>query len=265
VTVDSIVLVVPAPTGTTSRLLRGRRRNIAFTVALVGVDGAGKTTVARELERRSPIPARYVYMGGNPEAATHLLPTTRLIRAARRARGTSSSGDFPQLTEQQKPPLRRGFVHAAHEAAWIVNRIAEEWYRQLVVYAHLLSGKMVILDRHYYADYYASDIAPGARRSLARAVHGFLLSRIYPRPNLVVFLDAPPAVLLARKGEGTITYLTRRRADYLALGASLRNFAIVDATRPPASVASSVLELVQRYVGTGTVADGAAEAHERDA
>ena len=37
-----------------------------FTVALVGSDGAGKTTIARSLEKTSSLPVKYMYMGLSP-------------------------------------------------------------------------------------------------------------------------------------------------------------------------------------------------------
>src|SRR3712207_8707740 len=47
--------------------------------------------------------------------------------------------------------------------------------------------------------------------------HGFVLAHVYPKPDLVVYLDAPPEVMLARKGEGSVEALARRRGEYLAL------------------------------------------------
>ena len=103
-----------------------------------------------------------------------------------------------------------------------------------------------MFDRHFVADYHAYDIA-GSGRPLARRVHGWVLSRAYPHPDLVVFLDAPAEVLYARKGEGTIASLTRRRADYLSLadrglgGA----FAVVSATQPLPAVVEEVATLIR--------------------
>jgi hypothetical protein len=173
------------------------------------------------------------------------------MRAIRRRRGTARAGDFPTEVVSRPRSGVRAALASLHTAAWLTNRITEEWYRQLVVWRHLAAGRIVILDRHYYADYHASDVAPGAARTAGRRVHGFLLAHVYPKPDLVIFLDAPPAVLLARKGEGTIEYLAQRRADYLALQGSVRHFVVVDAAHPLDVVSQRVAEVVVGFARTG--------------
>ena len=51
------------------------------TVAIIGADGAGKSTVAKALEGSMPLPTKYIYMGANIESANIALPTSRLIQA----------------------------------------------------------------------------------------------------------------------------------------------------------------------------------------
>jgi thymidylate kinase len=78
-------------------------------------------------------------------------------------------------------------------------------------------------------------------------VHGFLLEHVYPKPDLVVFLDAPPAVLLARKGEGTLESLERRRQEYLDLAARTPHFVTVDAARPLDEVTQEVAAAISAF------------------
>src|SRR5215211_3803381 len=61
------------------------RRSLA--VALIGPDGAGKTSITRRVAELLPVPSRTIYMGVNLESSTLMLPTTRLILTAKRARG----------------------------------------------------------------------------------------------------------------------------------------------------------------------------------
>jgi thymidylate kinase len=220
------------------------------TVALVGLDGAGKTTVAKRLERSLPVPTRYVYMGLNRDASTHVLPTTRIVRAVRGARAraragraapvtTGSAGTVPDGGGVPMAP-RRGRLGTAVRLA---NRLAEEWFLQMVVWFHQARGRVVIIDRHFLSDFYGTDVL-AQERTLGRRLHGLALARFYPKPDLMVFLDAPPEVVFARKGEGTIESLTDRREDYLRLRDVVPRFAVVDADRPVDDVEGDVARLI---------------------
>lgn len=220
-----------------------------FTVALIGPDGAGKTTIARALERDADLRAQYIYMGVNWEASNHLLPTTRVMRSLRRARGIRDTGGPPERpTEQpQARPLPRRLLRGGWTAFALANRIAEEWYRQILAWLHVRRGGVVVFDRHFFSDYHADDVDAARRRSLDRRIHGYLLARVYPQPQLVVFLDAPAEVLHARKGEGTIESLERRRQDYLRLADAGPSFTIVDAAQPLDEVTADVAAAIRSF------------------
>jgi thymidylate kinase len=183
-------------------------------------------------------------MGVSPDASNRMLPTTRAWRALAHTRGRRADGGGPP------PPPGKASGPAIKRALRLANLLAEEWYRQLIVWYYKARGIVVILDRHWFADYHAHDIAAGPGRSLDRRIHGFLLSRLYPQPDLVVFLDAPPEVLLSRKGEGTIDDLARRREDYLRAGAAIAHFMIVDATRPVDDVTGELAGVIRRLAGS---------------
>ena len=221
-----------------------------FTLALIGPDGAGKTTVARRLAEVLPLPVTYLYMGVSPESSNLLLPTTRLVHAVRRARGGAADNGGPRDSRRPDgaPPRSRvkRSLKAGRSFLRLANRLAEEWQRALVASLQRRRGAIVIFDRHFFADYYAYDVAP-ERRSPARRLHGFVLSRLYPKPDLVFYLDAPAETLLRRKGEGTLDSLARRRREYLDLGRVMRNFAVVDADRPLDDVVGEVAALVEGF------------------
>jgi thymidylate kinase len=226
-----------------------------FTVALIGPDGAGKTTVARELEHSLEMPAKYLYMGVNWDASNHLLPTTRLVQAVRRARGKAPGAGGPPPSSPVVTPSRgsaRRILRTVWSALSLANRVGEEWYRQLVAWSYVRRGVVVIFDRHFFSDYHAHDIAGSASRTLNRRIHGFLLSSVYPKPRLVVYLDAPAELLFDRKGEGTLEFLERRRQDYLELRAHTRNFVTVDASRPLDEVVRNVAGAIESFASSNS-------------
>jgi thymidylate kinase len=226
-----------------------------FTVALIGPDGAGKTTIGRQIEHVLPLPVKYVYMGVNLDSSNHMLPTTRLIKAIKRARGAApdvTGPPDPNRIRARPKGLARRTLAGLKSTLRMTNRIAEEWFRQFLAWYYQWSGNIVLFDRHFFSDYYAYDIANnGADRRFSDRVHGFLLERVYPKPDLVIYLDAPAEVLFARKGEGTVAALERRRQEYLAMRDVVKHFAVVDASQPQEAVARDVTKLIWDFYNTG--------------
>jgi thymidylate kinase len=226
----------------------GAAQKRAFTVAIVGPDGAGKTTVARRLQEVLPAPVAYIYMGINPDSSNMMLPTTRLLHAVRRARGAQPDRAGPRDSRRPDPPpprrAVRGALRTSRSFLRLGNCLAEEWYRALLAARYRRRGAIVVFDRHFFADYYAYDVAHASRRTTSRRLHGFVLSRLYPQPDLTIYLDAPAAVLLERKGEGTLDSLARRRDEYVELGGVMHSFALVDASRPLDEVTEEVARLI---------------------
>ena len=222
----------------------GRR---AFTVAVIGADGSGKTTVARQLIAGSGRPMTYVYLGPAIASSNHALPTTRLIaHLRRRALGGKPSASDPTTTllpaDQQKR-LPRGRIL---KALGLINRIAEEWYRQLIVLYHHLRGRIVVCDRHFIYEY-GVDVTDDSREILSVRIHNWVLRKFYPRPDLTLFLDAPVDLLYRRKPEWPIAFLEEQRHRIIEQGRVTPNFFDVDASAPLESVLETVEELIERF------------------
>ena len=221
-----------------------------FTVALVGADGAGKSTIARSLPEHLPFPSTYLYMGVASASSNHALPTTRLAHAVRRSLGRREDHGPPDAAATDGTGAsRRGPVGDARAILRLANRLAEEWYRQGLVWSARGRGRVVVFDRHFYLDFHAHHIAPadGPPRHWTDRLHGRLLDRTYPRPDLVIHLDAPPEVLFARKGEGTLEALARRQAEYVAIAPEFADFVVVDAGQPLDVVRAQVVDVIVEY------------------
>lgn len=221
------------------------------TVALIGADGAGKTTVGRRIEAEHALPLKYIYMGVNPETSNHMLPTTRLVLAIKRFMGKASHVGGPPDPSRRKPPPKGIVKRALRGVKGVLrttNLLAEEWYRQLLGWWYQRCGFIVVFDRHFFWDYHAHDVegdGDGAPRSLAKRMHAYFLTKLYPKPDLVVLLDAPAEVLYARKREGTIELIERRRQEYFRLKEHAARFAVVDASLPLDLVVRGVIDAIR--------------------
>jgi thymidylate kinase len=219
-----------------------------FTVALVGPDGAGKTTISRRLLETLDLPLCYIYMGINLEASNVMLPTTWLQYKLKARQGTLDMGG-PRDINKSKPlpknPIKRT-IFELKSALRMANLMAEEWYRQLVISLNVRRGKIVLFDRHFLFDYYYHDVVQKwGERPLSSKLHGWMLKNFYPRPDLVIFLDAPAAVLFARKGEGSVELIEQRRQEYLQMRDLFKEFVTLDATQPQEKVVQEAARLIR--------------------
>ena len=221
-----------------------------FTIALIGPDGTGKSTISKKLQGLLPLPTKYIYMGINQEATNFTLPTTLLWKKIKRAsgRGTDMGGppDPNRLQPPPKNPLKR-MVRELKSGLWIANLLAEEWYRQFVTWYYISHGYVVIFDRHFYFDYYKYHIANRVGRTFGERAHGFVLNRIFPKPDLVIFLDAPAEVLFARKQEGSVELLEQRRQEYNQFQGKVKRFVTIDTTQSVDEVANQVCNVIMDF------------------
>lgn len=219
------------------------------TVALIGADGSGKTTICRHLQNEQPSRFKYIYMGVNADASNLALPTTRLSRKLQLARGkeTAMGGPpNPTITKNRPNGFLRQTAGGLKSSLRVANLLAEEMFRQAAAWSFQLRGYIVLFDRHYYFDYYAYDIVEnGSSRPISRRIHGFFLGHVYPRPDLVIVLDAPSAILFARKGEGSPELVESRRQEYLQLKDKTEHLVIIDASQSLEKVIREVSVAIQ--------------------
>ncbi len=222
------------------------------SIALIGGDGAGKTTLARMLVEAAPQRLHYLYMGVNVESSNVALPTSRLISVLKRRRNGDSASAVPSAGRNKGGnPLRN--------ALRLINRLAEEWFRQAVSWFHQMRGRLVIYDRHFLFDF-AKELDQSKRLPLSKRLHLWHLQHLYPVPDLVIFLDVPPRVLLARKGEATAQWLADHRRAVLKMGKGFANFHRIDADRALPDVFQDVAATVERFRNSPTPRKGATEA-----
>ncbi len=180
-------------------------------VALLGPDGAGKSTLARVLSSTPKLRTCTVYMGSvppRPRFPFGLLPSldARLQRL--------------YAAEQDAAiPLHDRALRKAQSLAYALTQcllMALALYRRA-------TGWLVIFDRYSYD----SRIKVPARRASLRER---LLRAVSPGLDLILILDAPGLMLFARKKEHSPEYLERNREAYRILARQLPHATVLDAS-----------------------------------
>jgi thymidylate kinase len=222
------------------------------TVALVGGDGAGKTTIAKYLEKSAQFPCKYLYMGVSPLSSNRALPISRLARFLKiRSYKKAISGKGKNPAQQPSShnlyyrQVKRGPIF---QYARLLNRLIEASYRHFLAMVYQLRGYIVIFDRFFTFEAVlgANSSQAGGKRRIVRLEY-WLMKNLFPEPDLVIYLDAPPEILYQRKGEATLEYLAKRTTAMLLHGKNMDNFIRVDAVQPLDHVLADVTNCILEF------------------
>jgi thymidylate kinase len=121
-----------------------------------------------------------------------------------------------------------------------LRRLARQWGRSGMARLYRARGQLVIFDRHTYDEL----LVPSDHHSWLKRWRRWLLTLGSPKPDLVIFLDAPGDVLYARKGEHSPDFLEQRRQAYLRLLSKLPNLVIIDAVQDADHVRHQAMALI---------------------
>lgn len=193
--------------GAASRGPRLSVRRRAPIVALVGPDGAGKSTVIEDVAALIPLGVRVAYLGN---------------------RGTGRPGRGGGVSRS-----------ASRETAGVLKDTARAARRLAREHWAAARGSIVLCDRHP-----KELLAVRPRRPRpAAALERFLVRRLLPWPDALIVLQAPAEVLHSRKPEHPVERLEEWLRSYRAeLGP--RGAAFVDTTAPREETVRQVSELV---------------------
>ncbi len=220
----SAPLSARALAGELRRCVRRALRPTGLTVAVLGPDGSGKSSVIeRMLADLAPVFRRTLRL--------HLRP--RLVGA-----GRAPAGD---ATAPHALPARGTAASLAKLALFLADYIAGHALR---IWPLKCRSALVVFDRHY------RDLAVDARRYRYGGPLALVrwAARFVPGPDLWVVLDAPAAVLQARKREVPAAESERQRTAYRELAEHLPNGVVVDAAQELLPAAMEAEAAVLRWM-----------------
>jgi dTMP kinase len=183
-------------------------------VCIVGIDGTGKTTLARNVAQalqREGVPAVYIY------GRTYPVISRLLMTLGRKAflRANDQWQDYRGYNTSKKQTMRNPLLAWVYTAAILLDYYVQIWLKLL---PHLASQRVVVSDRYLY-DTVISDLAVHLNYSAQqtdRAIRWGL--RFLPKPARTFLIDLPEELAFARKDDVPhIDYLRERRGWYLRL------------------------------------------------
>jgi thymidylate kinase len=210
-------------------------------IYIAGIDGSGKTTLAKNLEaalQGADGQVRYFY-------ARHfavLLFPFRILARMIALRGMNEFGDYRKYIAKKK---ERSKKHKLLSRVYAMIWFFDYWLvTQIRCVRHRFTGGTLIADRYFY------DVAMTISISIDLTLEQFyrlvkFSSRFFVEPSISFFLDLPEPTAYSRKNDiQSIQYLTERRLRYLGLS-GIYGWHKVDATMSPADVLNNVLDTLK--------------------
>lgn len=212
----------PQSIGAVLRRVRDWLRPATPWVALLGVDGSGKTSVLNRLVQVLP------------SAYTGLFVMHRRPQIVFRSAAAQQPGPIQHYAKLPHHPILSVFKLGAIGCDWLLGY----WFR---IRWRQTRGMLVVADRHALLDLLAD---PHRYRYAGPKWLIRLCVRLLPMPDVIIFLDAPVAVLQARKTELTAENAAALRIAYLELSQQLPSSYVIDASQPLPQVVTSVYHVV---------------------
>lgn len=235
----------------------GARSRRGGLVAIVGPDGAGKSSVAAEIKKRSrAIPAlkiETVYLGpwGQMES-----PWMRVLcRYGISITPSREPWGAWLMSRFQRKPVGDGRFAAPPSMAYLISKWLKSLARgtlfYLCIYAELLFRylKLVLprLRKGYWivSDRYITDLRYLYIREpmLNYPFLRFLVCWLFPKPDLFILLDNRPDVIFARKDQLTLEQIrTCRELCFKAIEAVPHQ--VIQTDRPVVEIATRILQQI---------------------
>ena len=215
-------------------------------ICITGMDGAGKTTLARNMAAallQQGRPAVYVYGRIYPLISRLLMALGRITLLHK----NDQWQDYRAYTAGKKRTMRNPLLAWPYTAAIFIDYYTQIWFKLL---PHLLSRRIIVSDRYIY-DTVISDLTvhlnyspPQTERAIERGL------KLLPTPMLTILIDLPEEVAFSRKTDiPHVDYLRERRGWYSKLSARPEVERIDGVGSPESLLEASLAKTIRQLTG----------------
>lgn len=183
------------------RQVRRILKPTGLVVAVLGPDGSGKTTVIEHIE-------------------SELAPAFRKLKRYHLRPHFGKQGTGSVVTNPHASPPRSVLAGLAK----MVLFVADYWWGYVRhIYPAKVCSTLVIFDRHFYDML----VDPTRYRLPPQFWPAKIFAKLIPKPDVWLVLDAPPALLVSRKGELDLASAEILTSRYQAIAQGLPNAYLV--------------------------------------
>ncbi len=217
------------------------RKDIFRLINVIGIDGAGKTTLAKQLAetlKKENSAVRYAYC----QYFAKLLYPIKLVARWTVMRHTNEFKNYKNYNQTKQGTSRKHPVLAGiYTLVWLVDYLIQIFFK---VSVPLYMGRQLVVDRYIYDIAVNLSLTSGKNVEYAKKLIDWSFW-FAPRPEQVFYIDLPEETAMQRKDDiQDISYLQERRKRYLWL-AKEYGFTILDGTKPKSCVLKDAVSILK--------------------
>jgi len=217
------------------------QNNIFRLINIIGIDGAGKTTLAKQLARtlqKNDHTVCYAYC----QYFARLLYPIKLLARWTVMRNTNEFKNYNNYNQTKQGTSKKHPIFARlYTTIWLVDYLIQVFFK---VSLQLFLGRRLIVDRYIFDIAVNLSLTSGKSVEYAKKLIDWSLW-FTPRPEYLFYIDLPEKIAFSRKDDiQDIAYLKERRQRYLWL-AKEYGFIILDGTKSKDQVLKDTLSILK--------------------
>ena len=212
-------------------------------INIIGVDGSGKTTLAKALVSD----LQHIDPGIRYEYCQYFAKLLYPIKLAARLSVMRRTGEFRNYNEYNRKKKetsgRFPLLANIYAGIWLLDYIIQIFFK---VSLPLMLGKKLVVDRYIFDIAVNISLTTNNAVTYAEKVTTFFF-RIVPEPDIVIFIELPDEVAFSRKTDiQDVAYLRERNERYRELSKKY-GFYSIDGTKTPKQMLVDTKQVVITY------------------